>query len=197
MPRVQRVARPRTRAQIEELAWRTRDALGLRPFDRVPVARLLEHVLPEMIDGYELRVAERGALGGAEAVTDVSRPIITFDEDAYYRMCADDGRARITGIHELGHLLLHTGQTGFAFMGKADPRVDLEKQADIFAESFVMPECAFRQVKSIKEAMRRFGVSRAAACFRARTLGMPWLIEDRPPPKRSKKMGRKSMTRVP
>lgn len=189
MAKAQRVARPRTREEIEEIAWRTRDVLGLQPFDRVPVSKLLEHVLPELIDDYELRVVEHGALGEAEAITDTSRPIITFDEVIYNDLYRDRPRPRMTGIHELGHLLLHTGQTGLAFLRKFDPRVDLERQADIFAESFMMPECAFRRVASIKEAMHVFGVSRDAACFRARALKMWWLIDGKSPPRRPKKKG--------
>lgn len=189
MGKAQRVARSRTRDQIEELAWQSREVFGLRPFDRVPVAKLLEHVLPELIERFELRVVEHGALGAAEAVTDVSEPIITFDERIYNDLCRDQPRPRMTGIHELGHLLLHTGQTGLAFMRKPDPSVDLERQADIFAEAFLMPECAFRKVRSIREAMHRFGVSRDAACFRARTLKMTWLIEGKKAPRASKKKG--------
>ena len=126
MTKRQRVARPRSREEIEELAWKARHAFGLGPFDRVPVAKLLEHALPELIEGFELRVSEPGALGGAEAITDATNPIITFDERVYDGMCRDQARYRMTGIHELGHLLLHTGQTGLAFMAKPDPRVDLE-----------------------------------------------------------------------
>lgn len=185
----QRVARPRSRDEIEEIAWQARNSLGLQPFDRVPVATLLEHVVPELVEGFELRVAEPGALGAAEAVTDVSKPIITFDLRVYEKMCRDNHRSRMTAIHELGHLLLHTGQTGLAFMRKRDPRVDLERQADIFAGGFMMPECAFRRVRSIEEAMYQFGVSRDAACCRARSLKMQWLIVGRPAPSRAKKKG--------
>lgn len=189
MVEVQRIARPRSRDEIEELAWQARSSLGLRPFDYVPVAKLLEHVVPELIPEYEFRVAEAGALGAAEAVTDVARPIITFDDRVYSDMCSDQPRPRMTGLHELGHLLLHTGQTGYAFMTVADPRVDVERQADIFAAAFMMPECAFREVRSIREAMRRFGVSRDAACCRARTLKMHRLIRGDKAPSRAKKKG--------
>ena len=42
----------------------------------------------------------------------------------------------------------------------------------------MMPECAFREMTSIRDAMSRFGVSRDAACFRARALKMTWLIRE-------------------
>jgi Zn-dependent peptidase ImmA (M78 family) len=171
-----RIAPPLTREEIEDIAWETRDALGLLAFERVPVAKVLEHVLPELINGYEFRVEESRTLGGAEAVTDATRPVITFNASSYDRLARDHPRARMTGAHELGHLLLHTGRTGYAFLRCRDDRLDPERQADIFAEALLMPECAFKQVRSIKEAMERFGVSKDAACYRARKLKMMHLL---------------------
>lgn len=194
MNKQQRVAPPRTREELEELAWKARSYVGLKPFERVPIGRVLEFSLYELIDGYEFRVAEAGALGGAEAVTSASEPHITFELTNYELLCRDHPRSRMTAAHELGHLLLHTGQTGHAFLRKPDPRVDLERQADIFAAAFMMPECAFRKMKSITEARQTFGVSRDAACCRARSLGMYDLIYG--PRNRTKKKGY-SMRRTP
>ena len=194
MNKPQRVAPPRSREQLEELAWQARGYFGLRPFERVPITKILEFIMYEHIPGYQFNVADAGALGGAEAVTSAAKPHITFDLRTYESLCRDHPRSRMTAAHELGHLLLHTGQTGLAFMRKPDPQVDLERQADIFAAAFMMPECAFRKVKSIAEARSKFGVSRDAACCRARALGMLWLIHDRK--SRVKKKGY-SMRRTP
>lgn len=191
-----RVARPRTRDQIEEYAWQARRALGLGPFDRAPMAIVLEHVLPQLIEDYDFCVEEVGSLGKAEAVTDVSRPIISFDLRTYNSLRLDRSRARMTAAHELGHLLLHTGQTGHAFKSRPDRQTDPEVQAEIFAEAFLMPECAFRKVTSIPDAMSRFGVSKDAACYRARVLKMSWLINGRAAPARKKNKGR-GRTRAP
>ncbi len=184
-----RVALPMSREEIEEVAWGARSALGLQPFDRAPMAKILEFVLPELISKFEVRVAEAGRLGGAEAITDAFRPMITFSASTYNGLCRDRARPRMTAAHELGHLLLHTGQTGYAFMRSQDPQLDPERQADIFAEAFLMPECAFRRVKSIHEAMSVFGVSKDAATFRARKLEMWELIGTKPKRPRSKKKG--------
>lgn len=189
MTKQRRVAPPRSRDELEEMAWQARADMGLMPFERVPVARLLENVVPLLIGDFHIRVVERGKLGRAEAVTDSVKPFITFDEDTYNGLYRDQPRPRMTGAHELAHLLLHTGQTGFAFLRKRDQRVDVEWQADVFAAAFLMPECAFRQVKSIEEAMKRFGVSRDAACCRARNLKMHWLVSAKPAPRRTKKKG--------
>lgn len=182
-----RVALPMVREQIEEAAWSARAACGLAPFDRAPMARILEFVLPELIPTFELRVIETQKLGQAEAITDASRPIITFGAATYTGLCKDQARSRMTAAHELGHLLLHTGQTGFAFLKKRHPSFDPERQADIFAAAFLMPECAFRRMKSIREAMRTFGVSKDAATCRARNLRMWEIIggkSKRPPSKK-------------
>jgi hypothetical protein len=187
--KAQRIAKPLTRDEVEEAAWNARADLGLRPFERVPVAHVLDLVLPHLFENYQFRVADRGSLGNAEAITHPVDPIITFDEKVHRELEQDRPRARMTGAHELGHLLMHTGQTFMAFMTKPDPRVDIERQADIFGAAFLMPECAFRQVKSISEAMRRFGVSRDAACCRARSLKMHWLIRGKAAPKQLKKKG--------
>lgn len=175
MPQL-RIAPPLTRDQIEEIAWQARAAVGLGPYDRVPVANVLEHVLPELIPDYVFEVEETRKLAGAEAITNGFKPVITFSALAYDRLRRNEPRARMTGAHELGHLLLHTGRTGYAFLSRRDARLDPEKQADIFAEAFLMPECAFRRIRTIQEAMEGFGVSRDAACYRARQLTMRFLL---------------------
>lgn len=161
----------------------------LAPGDRVPVSYVIETLLPQMLPEFEVRVAENHELGAAEAVTHQSRPIITFSEAVYDGLYKDQPRPRMTAIHELGHLLLHTGQYSYAFTRRYDPLIDPERQADVFAAAFLMPECMFKQVKSIEEAMRRFGVSREAATCRARSLRMWRLIEAKPQASRTKKKG--------
>lgn len=171
-----RVAPPLTVTEIESIAGEVRAALGVGPGSRAPMAVILEHVLPDLISGYEFRVDDARALGRAEAITDGFRPIITFGASAYNELAKDAPRARMTAAHELGHLLLHTGQTGFALLRTRDTRLDPEKQADVFAAAFLMPASEFKAVKSIHEAMRKFGVSKDAALFRARKLKLWHLL---------------------
>ena len=174
-----RVVRPRTRDQIEEEAWRAREFVDLRPFESVDVLNLFERVLPKMIPGFHIRVEEDAKLGGAEAVTHATKPIITLSERTHRGLELRRPRPQSTAIHELGHLLMHTGNFGYAFVTKYNPLIDPEKQADIFSEAFQMPECAFRRVSSVEEAMRVFGVSRDAATYRAKSLEMWGLRHDR------------------
>lgn len=191
------VVQARSKRTVELRAAGARADLGLAPNDSVDMAALLDLELPKMIEGYEMRVVENGVLGAAEAVTDLNDPIITFSLKTYNGLCRGDGRARMTAAHELGHLLLHCRRpVGVAFMRRQDPRVDPEWQADAFAAAFLMPESEFRKVRSIREAMRKFEVSRDAATCRARKLRMYWLVNGDRPPSPKKKKGRKSMTRT-
>lgn len=196
MAEFSRVVAPRSRQQIEVIAGEVRELFGLRPHDYVPVAQLIENVLPEMLPEYDYRIVENGQLGRAEAITDAHRPVITFTRKTYNGVYRNWARPRMTAIHEVGHLLLHTGQHAFAFVERYDPLIDPERQADAFAAAFLMPEVAFREVKSIDEAMHRFGVTRDAATCRARKLRMLWLVRGSPPPRHAKKKGR-SLRRAP
>lgn len=183
-----RVAPPRTQDQLEEIAWQARAALGLRPYERVPVLRLVELAIRKVLPEFDYEVVDAGKLGKAEAVTSDSKALIKFDERTYYGLERDDPRSRMTAVHEVGHLLLHTNQTAFAFQRGYDRSVDPEWQADVFAAAFLMPECAFRQMPSIRAARKAFGVSKAAAWCRARQLRM-WNLLDGQRPQMSKKKG--------
>lgn len=168
-----RVVQARSRKELERRAERVRADFGLKPDDRVDMAKLMDFGLIGLIDGYEMHVAENATLGAAEAVTDLLKPVVTFSARTYDALCRGDARARMTAAHELGHLMLHSGQpVGLAFSRRDDPQIDPERQADVFAAAFLMPERAFRKIRSIEAAMTRFGVSRDAACCRARQLGL-------------------------
>ena len=189
-----RVAPMRTKDEIEELAWCARSDLGLLPFERPPVLRLIELSLPRLIRNFSYEVVEAGKIGRAEALTYDNRPHIVFDERTYRDLERDDGRARMTAMHEVGHLLLHTNQTAHAFQAVPDRRLDPEWQADVFAAAFLMPECAFRQMTSIHQARMAFGVSRDAAWYRARSLKMRKMMNNPSRGKQKKKGYDKSRT---
>ena len=191
-----RVAPPLTQRQVEDMALNARSAIGLEPAEKVPIASVLENVLPTLIPGYEFRVEDARSMGRAEAITHGYRPIITFSAAAYSGLLCDNPRARMTAAHELGHLLMHTDQTGYAFLRKRDARLDPEKQADMFAAAFLMPASEFQKVTTIKDAMSRFGVSKDAALCRARKLKMWHLLSGYRDKRRSKKKGY-GMNRTP
>lgn len=187
----------RSRREVEEMASDVRAALGLAPDQRASMLGIFESILPQLIDGFHIRVVEDRVLRGAEAVTDLEKPVITFAQSTYDKLYRGGARQRMTAAHELGHLLLHTQRPRWAaFSGVRDPLADSERQADIFGEAFLMPAEAFRKVSSIEEAMHKFGVSRDAATYRARRLKLNYLIN---PPRAwfLKRKGRRSMTHAP
>lgn len=190
----------RSRASVEALAARDRQTLELGPFDRVDMAVLMDSVLPDMIKNFSLEVEFDHLMEGREAFTDLRVPTITFSNKTWDNLERNEWRSRMTAAHELGHLLMHTGRwVGFVEDGLYDPLSDPERQADIYAAAFMMPEVAFRRSQSVAEAAHFFGVSKGAVGCRARNLGMGRAIGlyDQPAAAAHKKKGRKLMARTP
>ena len=184
---------------IETQAAKTRDFFGLSPDDKVNMAKLLDNVLTKNFPGYTMEVEEDHRMNGCEAITDKRDARITFSWSTYDALCRGDWRARMTAAHELGHLFLHCGRWWGRVGGWVHPENDPEKQADIFAAAFLMPAAAFRKVRSIEEAQKKFGVSRDAATCRARKLGLAKKLHiyDAPQHQGLKRKGRKPVACTP
>jgi Zn-dependent peptidase ImmA (M78 family) len=132
---------------------------------------ILEHVLYDVIDGYDFQVEEDAIMGRLEGLTDTQRPIIKLRNSVYLALERGDGRSRFTAAHEFGHLVLHCGLPTYrAFSDEYQPLHDPERQANIFAAAFLMPRQAFLACRSVREAMTKFGVSQDAVSCRARIL---------------------------
>lgn len=163
----------RSRKQIADLANAVRRELGMEAGERIAMQPVIEFALEDMIDGAYFRVVEDHKLAGAEAKTDWHQPVITFSAGTYAKLKRGDPRSRMTAAHELGHLLMHTKRPIFYYRTKSrNMEFDPEWQADEFAAALLMPEEAFRSMTSVRQIMRRFGVSRCAAMRRARLLGI-------------------------
>jgi Zn-dependent peptidase ImmA (M78 family) len=88
-------------------------------------------------------------------------------------------RQRFTLAHEIGHYFLHRDAGDFEdrALFRREARFDRrESEANAFASKLLMPEAEFRTVvlsrkASLDELARHFGVSSAAAKFRAEALG--------------------------
>lgn len=167
------IVRRRTRPQIEALAQSARLALGLGANDRVAMLPILELALPRLLgEEYICEVVTDDRLPGAEAQVNTVKPQIVFRQTTYDALMEGNVRARFTAAHELGHLLMHSGEhIHYArALRHTSEQVDPEWQADCFAAAFLMPEDAFRECCSNEEAQERFGVGFRAANLRARTL---------------------------
>jgi Zn-dependent peptidase ImmA (M78 family) len=135
--------------------------------------RLIELVLPQVIDDFDYDIVPDRELGDAEATTSMTEKTIKISESCYEAARRGESRYEFTLAHELGHLLLHTGRPVQLARGtKVKAFVDAEWQADTFAGAFLMPADEVRRCGSTSEIMRKFGVSRQAAEVRCRILGV-------------------------
>ncbi len=166
-----RIVYPRSRKQLEEIAANVRANLGLSAGGRVSMQPLLEETLYDVLDDYGFQVRRDKEMGHMDGLTDDRKPIIYLKESVYHRLERGEGSARMIAAHEFGHLVLHCGMPTFrAFSEEYQPLYDPERQANIFAAAFLMPETSFRKCVTVREVMRRFGVSQDAAMYRARIL---------------------------
>lgn len=164
---------PRSRRQIEAIAGAVRAHLGVSAGARIAIQPILEFALDDLVEGAFFRIANDAELGGAEGLTDGEHPVITLSASTYMRLGRSDNRARMTVAHEIGHLLLHSGKHVFHFEEPLnDNRFDPEWQADEFAAALLMPRASFSRMRSVGQAMKYFGVSKAAAIRRARVIGI-------------------------
>jgi Zn-dependent peptidase ImmA (M78 family) len=166
-----RIVKARSRREVEDLAAKARRDLQLSDDGRVSMLGIIDGALYDTVEGYRFEVREDHEMGLMEGLTDDQKPIIYLKESVNRALERGDGRARMTAAHEFGHLYMHCGAPAFrAFSTRYDPLYDPERQADIFAAAFLMPEKGFRRCKTLIEAMNTFGVSRNAATCRARKL---------------------------
>jgi Zn-dependent peptidase ImmA (M78 family) len=171
MPETNRFVQSRDRVDIADLAEMVRAIFQLGD-SRVNMLSLLELALPDILEDYEFLIVPDADMPGAEGLTDLKEPIIRVPDSVYAALERNEGRARFTAAHELGHLLMHSNShVHYARSDYTDQSLDPEWQADTFAAEFLMPERVFRQMTYVEEAMSRFGVSYTAARRRALVLG--------------------------
>ena len=89
---------------------------------------------------------------------------ILLRQDVYDGACEGDGFHRFTVAHELGHIVMHLDQIGFAraFCQREDKVYqNSEWQANEFAGSFLVPahEIKSAGIISVEEVVENFGVS--------------------------------------
>jgi Zn-dependent peptidase ImmA (M78 family)/transcriptional regulator with XRE-family HTH domain len=149
-----------SRAELEEVAARTRSAMGLAagPVPNV-VETLEDHGL--IVIRLPLETADVDAF----SLPFQDRPVVVLGADKN-----DRARSRFDAAHELGHLVAH----GDLVWGVKE----VEQQAHFFAAAFLMPEDDIAQELPTRadwpelfELKRKWQVSLGALLMRARTLG--------------------------
>lgn len=162
----------RSWSDIEKLTDQLRGSLGLSHNPRFPVMQVMEHVLDHQLALFRLLVGTSEEMDDAEGLTDPSGSFVMLRDDVYEKAWANDGRARFTASHELGHWVLHTNVP----MARAAPDHNVppyklsEQQANRFAVELLMPSAFISRLDTAKDLVDRFGVSREAASLRLKNL---------------------------
>ncbi|MDH3805263.1 MAG: ImmA/IrrE family metallo-endopeptidase [Gammaproteobacteria bacterium] len=160
---------PTSRIKLRKVAMRVREVLGAKsdefPSDAFDL--LLSGNFPE----YKFDILPRSIMGRHHGLTEPDQKIIFLREDVYEGAMEGNGRDRFTFAHELGHLLLHSGNY-LARYDPAEPKPthrkfeDSEWQADNFAAELLMPVSAVKSCADPNELMEVCEVSYKAAQVR-------------------------------
>jgi len=143
------IALPMSREEIYKITKEMRTALRLENKMKFPVIDFFEKTLFNLIDNYNFP----------------EQKLITIREDVYINACNNEGRARMTIAHEIGHLFLHTNNNlSFA---RSDNNcykryLDPEWQAKVFAGELLIPKDLIIGLSPM-DIMNNCGVSYEAA----------------------------------
>ena len=163
------VAAPINKAEIEAVTLRLRGLLGCNDMKYLPVAKIIEHSLPGLLgDDYAFRVVDAAEMGANHAYAEPDENELVLRDDIYYGIVQGIGRDRMTAMHEVAHILLHTNNRLFRSMQSEPPPPwrDPEWQAKCFAGMIMMPTDLIAGYQSVGLIARDFGVSQAAATHR-------------------------------
>ena len=176
-------APPLSWAKIRERAGALRIRLNLVDEPYFPVMDVLEHVLPRIMPSFGLEVCEENEMEGAEGLTDPDGEFIRLAESVYLQACRDQGRARFTAAHELGHLALHAGvrlaRIAPGTVKSVRPFERAEPQANQYAAEILMPVGHIYLGDTESDLVDRFGVSWEAAEHRLTYLRSKDLIRQK------------------
>src|SRR5687768_13901484 len=105
-------AKPRSNAEVKQLAKRLRRYFGFSNGDRVDVLACLKRGTIWTVRGDErlvLRVHADSQMAGDDAVTSFEKGVVTITvkQSVYNAALMGVGRARNTISHELGHAVMH------------------------------------------------------------------------------------------
>lgn len=165
-------APPLSRAAIIKVAAQFRDMFGLDdPY--LPAERVIEHLMPAAMPGFEYEVLGHGEMGNRHGYWDPMSRTLALREDVYEGLVKQNRRDRFTAMHEAGHAILHRGQLNRSMGGAIPAYRDPEWQANTFAAAILMPPKLVAACRSIKEVISEFGVTPDAARVWVRLAGVP------------------------
>lgn len=171
---------------LRDIATEIRSRSNLSVVDPFPALHFLEWSMCDIFESFDLEIVDALPEGNeARAFPDGAPhhpdgPVIQMRQSAYDRAAENNGRARLTVLHECGHVLLHRhvavhhrGPRG----AELKPWENSEWQATQFAVELLLPVESMELPGDLEDFVRLMGVSREVACNRAlqleRQLGMP------------------------
>lgn len=163
-------ATPLSRPNIRRIAMHVRGVLGLADHPYIDVELLIDFLLPRCFEGFSYDVWTAEEMGNNHGLARPDDRFIVLRDDVYARACHGRGRDRLTVLHEIAHLLLHTKDHILLRRGTGQPKryCDPEWQANCFAGEFLVAHTMVGQCSNPLEAAQLFGVSSDAACFQWR-----------------------------
>ncbi len=140
-------ARPLSRRDIRALATRVRAASGYAERPYIDVEEMLDFILPKLMPEFGYGVLPSRETGNNHGLADPDRAFIWLRDDVYDRACQGKGRDRLTIVHEVGHVLLHTSDIVLRRGDdQPEPFRDPEWQANCFAGELLMAHTLVRQL---------------------------------------------------
>jgi hypothetical protein len=155
---------PISRSKIRSIAHALRSHLQWEE-PSFPIVEVMEHILPDLLSGYELQICDADELGVNHGLTSPDENIVRIREDVYNRACEGAGRDRMTMAHELGHLILHRdiGMARLPPDSVIPVYMDSEWQANCFGGELLICATHIHICGDVTEIANCFGVSTQAA----------------------------------
>lgn len=153
------IAKPLSRKAIREMANKLRSYFEISEEVPFPVIEFLE-LLASDGESLNYMIVADNELKGCYAKTLPDKNLILIKECVYNGACDGNPRDRFTIAHELGHFLLHDGNSiSFA---RSDEKIKAyqnpEWQANTFAAELLLPSTAIVD-KTIEQISKKYNVS--------------------------------------
>ena len=159
-------ALPTSGKAIAKYARSIRNDIGLGNTFFFPVMVFLEHILPQAFPDMNLEIVPPQDMPFKEGETIPGQNTIRIREDVYTAACDNNGRARFTVTHEIGHFLIHTSDSIVLCRRvegtKLPPYEDPEWQANTFAGELLAPSYLIKNL-STRQVMQLCCISEKAA----------------------------------
>lgn len=157
------IASPISRNTIRKMTYKLRDSLEISQDDPFPIIELIELLSADGIQ-FNYEVVPDEDLEGCYAKALPDKKIILIKESVYNGAYDGNHRDRFTLAHELGHLLLHGGDSiSFARSNeKIKAYLNPEWQANTFAAELLVPTNSIDGL-TVQQISEKYNVSRKVA----------------------------------